>query len=155
MCAELKYAMKNESANTIPARRRIRRQFDPNHPLKHQPSILLGHEDAESFQTVRQAVNDEFSPMTNYQQFLSEIAAQNMWRILRSAATESAHLDIEIAENAPQVDRLYEDIDGHARTALALRDQSFSQAKRLLNQEESVYTRRHFLVTAQLRRSKG
>ncbi|MBL0158553.1 MAG: hypothetical protein IPP47_15830 [Bryobacterales bacterium] len=146
--------MNNEPDPKAPSRR-IRRHFDPKHPLKHHPSILLGHEDAESFQAVRDAVNEEFTPKTNYQQQLAEIAAQNMWRALRSAAAESAHIDIQIAEQAPQVDRIYTEIDGHARTALVLADPAIAHTKRLLNHEETVYTHRHFLAVDRLKRCKS
>ena len=157
--------MKNELKNTTlaapvaitnnqPARRRILRQFDPNHPLAHHPSILLGHENPESFQFVRQSVNDEFNPKSNYQQIISEIAAQNVWRSLRTAAVESAHFDMEIANQAPQVDRIYEEIDSNCRTALALRDNAFAQTKRHIKDDESVYTRRFLLMTSHLNRGK-
>ena len=138
----------------LPARRRIRRQFDADHPLHHHPSILLGHEDPTSFQFVRQAVNNEFSPTTNYQQLLSELASQNLWRIMRTGATEAAAVDIQIADQAPQVDRSYEELDSNCRTALAFRDPLFAQTKRQLKEEEADFTRRHILITIQLERAR-
>lgn len=154
--------MKNDTDNktqaapqkAAPARLCIRRHFDPKHPLKHHPSILLGHEDPTAFQAVRDAVNEEFSPNSNYKQQISEVAAQNLWRVLRSAAAESAHIDIQIAEQSPHVDRIYQEIDGHARAALVLVDPAIAQSIRLLNHEESVYTRRHFLAVDRLKRNR-
>ena len=136
-----------------PARRRVRRQFDPTHPLTHHPSVLLGHENPNSFDFVRQSVNGQFNPKNNYQQILSELAAQNVWRTLRSAAIEAAAIDVQVADQSPQVDREYEEIDSECRTYLALRDPSFTPIRRLLRDDESAYTRRHFQVTDQLKRT--
>lgn len=145
--------MKNDS-KTIPpaqtARIRIRRQFDPASPIEHAPSVLIGHDDPAAYQSVRQSVNDEFEPKSSYRQLLAERAAQELWRAMRASGAEAAAVDIQIADQAPQVDRIYQELDSHCRTALTLRDQSFALIKRSCRAEESEYMRRHYQATRYL-----
>jgi hypothetical protein len=137
-----------------PARIHVRRQLDSTAPIQHAPSVLLGHDDPAAYQSVRQAVNDEFEPISSYRQLLAERAAQELWRAMRSSGTEAAAVDLQIADQAPHVDRIYQELDSHCRTALTFRDQSFAHIKRRVRNEESEYMRRHYQATRYLERAR-
>ena len=93
-------------------------------PLTHgltAHAIVLESESEDDFRALYDAYLAEFQPPSARDLFLVEQLVSARWRLDRAVYTETALLDLKMAQQEPQVEREFSACDKKTRTALAFR----------------------------------
>ncbi|HEY3439606.1 MAG TPA: hypothetical protein VGK29_02595 [Paludibaculum sp.] len=134
-----------------PPRRTLRRRAGPEPVLDIVKGILLEEEDPADFLAHVRSLTEKIPPNCEYDQFNAQLSASNTWRARRCVIYEGGLMRAKMSDDAPQVDRVYKEIDSHCRAALTLHDPQFLNSLRYVRDLETVSLRRAALINREMR----
>ncbi|MBM3735090.1 MAG: hypothetical protein FJW39_04825 [Acidobacteria bacterium] len=111
--------------------------------LKHgltSRDIVLTTEDPAEWEALRQSFHDHWRPEGDMESRLVETLAACDWRLQRALAMETALLNTEMDIMASEIDRVFSEIDGPSRQALAFKSLAGSRALEQLQRHQTRLT---------------
>lgn len=138
-------------ATPPPPRRSLRRRAGPEPVLDIVKGILLEEEDPADFLAHVRSLTEKIPPNCEYDQFNAQLSASNTWRARRCVIYEGGLMAAKMSDDAPQVDRVYKEIDPYSRAALTLHDPQFLNSLRYVRDLETISLRRAALLNREMR----
>ncbi|MBM3740852.1 MAG: hypothetical protein FJW39_34330 [Acidobacteria bacterium] len=102
--------------------------------------IVLTTEDPADWESLRQSFFDHWQPDGEMESRLVEKLAACDWRLQRTVAMETALLNTEMDFMQPEIDRVFSEIDGPSRQALAFKSLAESKALEQLQRHQTRLT---------------
>ena len=131
--------------------RRVRRRPGPAPILDSVKGILIREEDPEDFKAHCRSLVEKIPPNCEYDQFIAQLSASNTWRARRWVIVEGSLLDTRMLDQAPQLDRTWEQLDPFSRVALSLQDPQFLNTMRHVRDLENACLRRASQLNREMR----